>query len=157
MGMEKFFDITCRIGELRPSAVVLVATVRALKHHGGDVDGVLAEIEAGAANMARHIGIVRRFGLSAVVAVNKFAGDTDDELELVRRLAVAHGACAAEGNTACEDGGKGAGALAEAVVSAADEKSDFEYAYPLDAPIEENIRAIATKVYGADDVFLLKT
>src|SRR4029078_3905485 len=80
MGMEKFFDITCRIGELRPSAVVLVATVRALKHHGGDVDGALAEIEAGAATMARHIGIVRRFGLSAVVAVNKFAGDTDDEL-----------------------------------------------------------------------------
>jgi formate--tetrahydrofolate ligase len=157
MGMEKFFDITCRIGELRPSAVVLVATVRALKHHGGDVDGGLAEIEAGAANMARHIGIVRRFGLSAVVAVNKFAGDTDDELELVRRLAVEHGAYAAEVNTAFEDGGKGAGALAEAVVSAADEKSEFEYAYPLDAPIEEKIRAIATKVYGADDVFLLKT
>jgi formate--tetrahydrofolate ligase len=157
MGMEKFFDITCRIGDLRPSAVVLVATVRALKHHGGDVDGGSAEIELGAANMARHIGNVRRFGLDAVVAVNKFPGDTAEELELVRRLAVEHGAYAAEVNTAFEQGGKGATALAEAVVAAADEPNDFRYAYPLDAPIEEKIRAIATQVYGADDVFLLKT
>jgi formate--tetrahydrofolate ligase len=157
MGMEKFFDITCRIGDLRPSAVVLVATVRALKHHGGDVDGGSAEIELGAANMARHIGNVRRFGLDAVVAVNKFPGDSAEELELVRRLAVEHGAYAAEVNTAFEQGGKGATALAEAVVAAADEPNDFRYAYPLDAPIEEKIRAIATQVYGADDVFLLKT
>jgi formate--tetrahydrofolate ligase len=157
MGMEKFFDITCRIGDLRPSAVVLVATVRALKHHGGDVDGGSAEIELGAANMARHIGNVRRFGLDAVVAVNKFPGDSAEELELVRRLAVEHGAYAAEVNTAFEQGGKGSTALAEAVVAAADEPNDFRYAYPLDAPIEEKIRAIATQVYGADDVFLLKT
>jgi formate--tetrahydrofolate ligase len=156
MGMEKFFDITCRIGDLRPSAVVLVATVRALKHHGGDVDGGSAEIELGAANMARHIGNVRRFGLDAVVAVNKFPGDSAEELELVRRLAVEHGAYAAEVNTAFEQGGKGATALAEAVVAAADQPNDFRFAYPLDAPIEEKIRAIATQVYGADDVFLLK-
>ena len=76
MGMEKFFDITCRIGDLRPSAVVLVATVRALKHHGGNIDGGTAEIEEGAANLARHIGIVRHFGLQAVVGVNKFPTDT---------------------------------------------------------------------------------
>ena len=157
MGMEKFFDITCRIGGLRPSAVVLVATVRALKHHGGDVDGGSAELELGAENMARHIGNVRRFGLDAVVAVNKFPSDTAEELELVRRLAVEHGAYAAEVNTAFEQGGKGATALAEAVVAAADQPNDFRFAYPLDAPIEEKIRAIATQVYGADDVFLLKT
>jgi formyltetrahydrofolate synthetase len=157
MGMEKFLDITCRIGDIRPSAVVLVATVRALKHHGGDVDGGLAEIERGAANMARHIGIVRQFGLEAVVAVNKFPGDVPEELELVRRLAVEAGAYAAEVNTAFEQGGKGATALAEAVVAAADEPNDFHYAYPLDSPIEEKVRAIATRVYGADDVFLLKT
>ena len=157
MGMEKFFDITCRIGGLRPSAVVLVATVRALKHHGGDVDGGSAELELGAENMARHIGNVRRFGLDAVVAVNKFPSDTAEELELVRRLAVEHGAYAAEVNTAFEQGGKGATALAEAVVAAADQSNDFRFAYPLDAPIEEKIRAIATQVYGADDVFLLKT
>ena len=157
MGMEKFFDITCRIGGLRPSAVVLVATVRALKHHGGDVDGGSAELELGAENMGRHIGNVRRFGLDAVVAVNKFPSDTAEELELVRRLAVEHGAYAAEVNTAFEQSGKGATALAEAVVAAADQSNDFRFAYPLDAPIEEKIRAIATQVYGADDVFLLKT
>jgi formate--tetrahydrofolate ligase len=157
MGMEKFFDITCRIGGLRPSAVVLVATVRALKHHGGDVDGGNAELERGAANMERHIANIRRFGLDAVVAVNKFPGDTAEELGLVRRLAVDCGAYAAEVNTAFEQGGKGATALAEAVVAAADTPSDFGFAYPLDAPIEDKIRAIATRVYGADDVFLLKT
>src|SRR6185503_6661299 len=150
MGMEKFFDITCRIGGLRPSAVVLVAPVRALKQDGGSV-----ELELGAENMARHIGNVRRFGLDTVVAVNKFPSDTPEELELVRRLAVEHGAYAAEVNTAFEQGGKGATALAEAVVAAADQPNDFRFAYPLDAPIEEKIRAIATQVYGADDVVLL--
>ena len=157
MGMEKFFYITFCIGELRQSAVVLVATVRALKHHGGSIDGGMAEIERGAANMARHIGIVRHFGLQAVVGVNKFPTDTAKELELVKRLALEYGAYAAEVNTAFEDGGKGATALAEAVVAAADEPSDFRFAYPSDAPIAEKIRAIATNVYGADDVFLLKT
>ena len=157
MGMEKFFDITCRIGGLRPSAVVLVATVRALKHHGGDVDGGKAELEAGAANLARHIGIVRHFGLNAVVAVNRFASDTPAELELVRRLALEHGAYAAEVNSGFEEGGRGAVALAEAVVAAADEETDFRFAYAEDAPIEEKLRAIVTGVYGGEDVFLLKT
>jgi formyltetrahydrofolate synthetase len=157
MGMEKFFDITCRIGGLRPNAVVLVATVRALKHHGGNVDGGMSQIEGGAANLARHIGIVRHFGLEAVVAVNKFPTDTPEELELVKRLAVEHGAYAAEVNSAFEQGGQGATALAEAVVAAADEPNEFRFAYPYDAPIEEKIRAIATDIYGANDVFLLKT
>ena len=157
MGMEKFFDITCRIGGLRPSATVLVATVRALKHHGGKIDGGMAEIQGGAANLARHIGIIKHFGLNAVVAVNKFPTDTNDEVELVKRLALEHGAYAAEVNAGFEQGGKGATALAEAVVAAADEPNDFRFAYAYDAPIEEKIRAIATKVYGADDVFLLKT
>jgi formate--tetrahydrofolate ligase len=157
MGMEKFFDITCRIGGLRPNAVVLVATVRALKHHGGNVDGGMVQIEGGAANLARHIGIVRHFGLNAVVAVNKFPTDTPEELELVKRLAVEHGAYAAEVNSAFEQGGQGATALAEAVVAAADEPNEFRFAYPYDAPIEEKIRAIATDIYRANDVFLLKT
>jgi len=155
MGMEKFFDITCRVGDLRPSAVVLVATVKALKHHGGNIDGGLAEIESGAANMARHIGIVNGFGLQAVVGVNKFPTDTAEELELVRKLAVEHGAHAAEINTAFENGGQGALALAEAVVDAAEQPNSFQFAYPEDAPIEEKIRAIVQKVYGGDDVQLL--
>jgi formyltetrahydrofolate synthetase len=155
LGMEKFFDITCRIGDLRPSAVVLVASVRALKHHGGDIQGGLAEIETGAANLARHIGIVNGFGLQAVVGVNKFPTDTQDELDLVKRLAVEHGAYAAEINTAFEEGGKGAVALAEAALAAAEEPNSFDFTYPADAPIEEKIRSIATKVYGADGVDLL--
>lgn len=155
MGMEKFFDITCRIGDLRPDAVVLVATVRALKHHAGNIDGGSAEIEVGAQNLARHIANVNGFGLQAVVAVNRFPTDTDDELELVRKLALEHGAYAAEINEAFERGGEGATALAEAVVEAAEQPSTFEFAYSLDAPIEEKIRLIATRAYGAEGVGLL--
>ena len=155
LGMEKFFDITCRIGDLRPSAVVLVASIKALKHHAGRPDGGLDAIEEGAQNLARHIGIINGFGLQAVVGVNKFPSDTQDELDLVRRLALEHGAYAAEINTAFEHGGDGATALAEAVVGAAEQPNDFRFAYEIDAPIEEKIRAIATKVYGADDAVLL--
>ena len=154
MGMEKFFDIVCRAGGLRPNAVVLVATVKALEHHGGAPDGGLAAVEVGAANLARHLGIVRQFGLNAVVAVNRFPGDADDEIELVRALALEQGAYAAEVNNAFEEGGAGAAALAEAVVAAADEPNEFDYVYPLDAPIEVKIEAIATRVYGADGIFL---
>jgi formate--tetrahydrofolate ligase len=156
MGMEKFFDIVCRVGELRPNAVVLVATAKALKHHGGDPDGGAEAIEAGAANLARHIGVVREFGITPVVAVNRFAGDTMEEVELVRRLALEQGAFACEMNDAVEKGGKGATALAEAVVAAADEPSTFDFVYPLDAPIEKKIEAIATRVYGADGILLAK-
>jgi formate--tetrahydrofolate ligase len=155
MGMEKFFDITCRMGGLRPSAVVLVATVRALKHHGGDVEGGMAELEAGAANLARHIAIVNEFGLQAVVGVNRFPTDTDEELDAVRKLALEQGAYAAEVNESFQRGGDGAIALAEAAVDAADQPTDFRFAYEADAPIEEKIRLIATKVYGADGVELL--
>ena len=154
MGMEKFFDIVCRAGALRPNAVVLVATVRALKHHGGAPEGGIEALEVGAANLARHLGIVREFGLNAVVAVNRFPGDVDEEIERVRALALEQGAYAAEVNNAFEEGGAGAAALAEAVVAAADEPSSFEYVYPLDAPIEAKIEAIATRVYGADGIFL---
>ena len=155
MGMEKFFDITCRIGDLRPDAVVLVATVRALKHHAGDPDGGLDAIEIGAENLARHIGIVNGFGLQAVVAVNRFPTDTDEELEVVRKLALERGAYAAEVNEAFGRGGEGATALAEAVIDAAEQPADFEFAYPLDAPIAEKVDLIATKVYGADGAELL--
>jgi len=157
MGMEKFFDIVCRAGDLKPNAVVLVATVKALKHHAGDPDGGTKAIEIGAANLARHVGIVREFGVNPVVAINRFPGDTTEEIELVRKLAVEQGAYAAEVNDAFEQGGAGAAALAEAVVAAADEPSNFDYIYPIDAPIEQKIEAIAKRVYGADGIFLLKT
>jgi formyltetrahydrofolate synthetase len=155
MGMEKFFDIVCRVGDLRPNAVVLVATVKALKHHADDPDGSLDAIERGAANLLRHLGIVGEFGLRAVVAINRFPGDTEEEIEVVRRLALEAGAYAAEVNEAFERGGDGAAALAEAVVAAADEPSSFEFLYPLDATIEQKIEAIARRAYGADGIELL--
>ena len=157
MGMEKFFNIVCRAGKLSPSAVVLVATAKALKHHGGDPDGGLEAIERGAANLRRHLEIVAGFGLRAVVAVNRFPGDSDAEVELVRRLALEHGAHAAELNEAFERGGEGAAALAEAVVDAAELANAFEYTYSLEAPIEAKIEAIATRVYGAGRVVFLQT
>jgi formate--tetrahydrofolate ligase len=157
MGMEKFFHIVCRAGGLKPNAVVLVATVKALKHHAGDPDGGLDAIEIGAANLARHLGIVREFGVNPVVAINRFPGDTTEEIELVRKLALEQGAYAAEVNNGFSEGGAGAAALAEAVVAAADEPSNFDFLYPIDAPIEQKIEAIAKRVYGADGIFLLKT
>ncbi|MGH3093750.1 MAG: formate--tetrahydrofolate ligase, partial [Gaiellaceae bacterium] len=155
MGMEKFLDIVCRIGGLSPSAVVLVATVRALKHHGGDPEGGVEAVERGAANLHRHLGIVREFGLRAVVAVNRFPGDSDEELEVVRTLALEYGAHAAELNEAFERGGEGAADLAEAVADAADQPSSFSPIYQLEAPIDEKVEAICTRVYGADGVVFL--
>ena len=155
MGMEKFLDIVCRIGGLSPSAVVLVATARALKHHGGDPDGGVEAIESGSANLQRHLGIVAEFGLKAVVAVNRFPGDTDEEVETVRRLALEYGAHAAELNEAFERGGEGAAGLAEAVVDAASQPSSFDFIYRLDAPIDQKVEAICKRVYGADGVVFL--
>jgi formyltetrahydrofolate synthetase len=161
MGMEKFFDVVCRAGRLRPSAVVLVVTVRALKHHGG-LEGErpaehgqeVAAIEAGAANLRRHLGIVREFGLPCVVAVNRRPGDSEEELTLVRRLALAGGAFAAEVNEGFERGGEGATALAGAVVEATEQPSDFSFIYDDRDSIAEKIHAVATRVYGAEGVFL---
>jgi formate--tetrahydrofolate ligase len=160
MGMEKFMDIVCRVGEVRPSAVVLVATVRALKHHGGVEDDprvdrarALAAVSIGAENLRRHLGIVREFGLPCVVAVNRRPGDTDEEVELVRTMALEHGAFAAEANEGFEKGGEGAAALARAVADACEQPSEFRFMYEEDEPIADKIRAIATRVYGARDVF----
>jgi hypothetical protein len=155
MGMEKFLDIVCRVGGLQPNAVVLVATVRALKHHGAVEDDPrvdrarsLAAIAIGAENLRRHLEIVREFGLPCVVAVNRRPGDTDEEVELVRTLALEHGAFAAEVNEGFERGGEGAAALAQAVAA-----SEFRFMYEEGDSIEDKIRAIATRVYGARDVF----
>ena len=159
MGMEKLFNIVCRNGGIRPSAVVLVATVRALKHHGGIEDDPrvdhargLAAIAIGAANLHRHLGIVRGFGLPCVVAVNRRPGDTDDEVELVRSLALEGGAVAAEINDGFARGGEGAAELAEAVAAAAEQQSEFKLTYEDDDPIDVKIRKVATQVYGAKDV-----
>jgi formyltetrahydrofolate synthetase len=148
------------VGGLQPSAVVLVATVRALKHHGEVEDDPrvdrarsLAAIAIGAENLRRHLEIVREFGLPCVVAVNRRPGDTDEEVELVRTLALEHGAFAAEVNEGFERGGEGAAALAQAVAEACEQPSEFRFMYEEDDSIEDKIRAIATRVYGARDVF----
>jgi formate--tetrahydrofolate ligase len=159
MGMEKFFDIVCRKGGLQPSAVVLVATVRALKHHGGleddprvDAKEALAAVEEGAANLRRHLGIVKTFGLPCVVAVNRRPGDTDEEVELVKKLALEGGAFGAEVNDGFSRGGEGVTELAEAVADACEQPNDFGFIYDDDDSIEEKICKVARKVYGAQDV-----
>ena len=135
MGMEKFFDIVCRFGELTPSAVVLVTTVRAIKHHGGveddprvDRSQALRAIEVGMANVRRHLGIIAEFGMPAVVAVNRRPGDTNEEVELVKRLALEAGAFGAEANEGFAKGGAGAAELAEAVVEACEQPNDVQAA-----------------------------
>jgi formyltetrahydrofolate synthetase len=140
---------------------VLVATVRALKHHGGieddprvGRDAGIAAIEAGAANMRRHLGIVREFGLPCVVAVNRRPGDTDEELALVKQLALEGGAFAAEINEGFERGGPGAASLAEAVVDACEQPNEFGFVYQDQDSIKSKITAVATRVYKAKDVFL---
>jgi formate--tetrahydrofolate ligase len=161
MGMEKLFDIVCRVAGLTPSCVVLVCTVRALKHHGGAEDDPradhaqgLAAVETGMANLRRHLGIVREFGLPCVVAVNRRPGDTDDEVELVRRLSMEAGAHAAEVNEGFARGGEGAADLARAVVDACEQPSSFQPLYRDEDTVVEKIEAVATRVYGARDVYL---
>ncbi|MFZ0039673.1 MAG: formate--tetrahydrofolate ligase [Solirubrobacteraceae bacterium] len=161
MGMEKFFDIVCRFGKLTPSAAVVVTTVRAIKHHAGldddprvDRSGSLNAIEVGFANVRRHLGTVRAFGVPAVVAVNRRPGDTNEEVELVKRLALEGGAFAAEANEGFTKGGAGAADLAEAVVAASDQPNTFHQLYQDDEPIQDKIETLARKVYGARDVYL---
>jgi formate--tetrahydrofolate ligase len=160
MGMEKFFDIVCRVGGLRPSAVVLVVTVRALEHHGG-LDGEHADerdrfaaIEAGAANLRRHLAIVGEFGLPCVVAINRRPGDSDEQLALVKRLALDGGAFAAEVNEGFERGGAGATELAGAVVEACEQPGDFKLIYDDEDSIAAKIDAVAKRVYNAAQVSL---
>jgi formyltetrahydrofolate synthetase len=155
MGMEKFLDIVCRLGNLAPSAVVVVTTCRALKHHAEDPEGGLDAIERGSANLERHVGIVKEFGLEPVVAVNRRSEDTDEECELARRLALEYGAFGAELNEAFAKGGEGAIELAEAVAGAVERPNAFAPLYQPDEPIADKIEKIATRVYGARDVTFL--
>jgi methylenetetrahydrofolate dehydrogenase (NADP+) / methenyltetrahydrofolate cyclohydrolase / formyltetrahydrofolate synthetase len=165
IGMEKFFDIKCRYSGLIPNVVVLVATVRALKMHGGGpkvvagkplapeyTDENLVLLKAGLANMQVHIKNALRFGIPVVVAVNSFASDTPAEVEMVRKAAVEAGAEDAVVARHWMEGGAGAVALGEAVVKAAEKPSNFQFLYPLELPIKEKIEIICKEIYGADGV-----
>ncbi|MGL1891536.1 MAG: formate--tetrahydrofolate ligase [Spirochaetaceae bacterium] len=165
IGMEKFFDIKCRQSGLVPDAVVLVATVRALKMHGGgptvtpgrDLDIVYKEehlelLTEGCQNMAAHINIAKKFGIPVVVAINQFHTDTAAELELVRKLAKEAGAYDAVVTNHWAEGGDGSKELAKVVVEACDHEKDFKFLYSLDLSIKEKIETLAREVYGADGV-----
>uniref|UniRef100_A0A452S6Z9 C-1-tetrahydrofolate synthase, cytoplasmic n=1 Tax=Ursus americanus TaxID=9643 RepID=A0A452S6Z9_URSAM len=170
IGMEKFFNIKCRYSGLRPHVVVLVATVRALKMHGGGptvriessknliLSSALKNlelVEKGFSNLRKQIENARMFGVPVVVAVNAFKTDSEAELDLVSRLAKEHGAFDAVKCTHWAEGGKGALALAQAVQRAAQAPSSFQLLYDLKLPVEDKIRIIAQKIYGADDIELL--
>ena len=160
LGAEKFLDIKCRMADIRPSAVVIVTTVRALKHHGGVSKADLgtenlSALEKGLPNLLQHVeNITKGFGLPAVVAINRFPTDTEAELKLVedkcRQLGV---------NVALSEvwgkGGEGGIALAEEVVRLCEEPNDFHFTYELDCSIREKLQAIAQKIYHADDVKFL--
>jgi formyltetrahydrofolate synthetase len=165
IGMEKFFNIKCRYSGLIPSVVVLVATVRALKMHGGGpkvvagkpLDTAYTEenldlLRAGLGNLEAHIKNALSFGIPVVVAVNSFATDTDAEVELVRQAAIAAGAEDAAVSRHWMEGGEGAVALAEAVVRAAEKPSNFQFLYPLDISIKDKIETVCKEIYGADGV-----
>ncbi|MFN2125086.1 MAG: formate--tetrahydrofolate ligase [Candidatus Promineifilaceae bacterium] len=165
IGMEKFFDIKCRYSELIPDAVVLVATIRALKMHGGGprvvpgkpLDQAYKEenlelLEAGLANLGVHIRNAKKYGIPVVVAINKFTEDTAAEIDLIREYAISQGAETAVMTDHWTNGGDGAVELAEAVVAACEKPSDFKFLYPLDIPIKEKIEIIAKEIYQAGSV-----
>ena len=165
IGMEKFFNIKCRYSGLIPNVVVLVATVRALKMHGGGpkvmagkpLDAAYTEenldlLRAGLGNMKAHIKNALKFGIPVVVAVNSFKDDTEAEVELVRQAALDAGAEDAQVSRHWMEGGAGAVALGEAVVKACEKPVDFKFLYPLDYSIKEKIETICKEIYGADGV-----
>jgi formate--tetrahydrofolate ligase len=164
IGFEKFCDLKCRYSGIKPNAAVIVATIRALKCHGGAPIPVpgrpipeeykqenLDWVENGCANLLQHINIVKQAGINPVVCLNAFSGDTSKEVEVVKRLVTAAGA-----RFACshhwEKGGDGALELADAVIEACNEPNDFKCLYDLDMPMGQRIELIAKNVYGADGV-----
>jgi formyltetrahydrofolate synthetase len=165
IGMEKFFNIKCRYSGLIPNCVVLVATIRALKMHGGGPKVVagaplapeyteenLELLEKGCANLEKHIGNARSFGVPVVVAINRFKDDTDAEVEVVRRVAKAAGAEDAVMSNHWADGGAGAVELGKAVMAACNQPSNFQFLYPVENSIKAKIETIAREMYGAAGV-----
>jgi formate--tetrahydrofolate ligase len=160
LGAEKFLDIKCRMAGITPSAVVVVATVRALKHHGGVAKADLGNenleaLEKGLPNLLQHVeNITQVYGLPAVVAINRFPTDTEAELKLVEDKCKELGV-----NVALSEvwgkGGDGGIELAKEVVRLCEEPNNFKQAYELDLGIEDKIRAIAQKIYRADDITIL--
>ncbi|GAA5968753.1 hypothetical protein JCM3765_000856 [Sporobolomyces pararoseus] len=165
IGMEKFCNIKCRKSGLHPNAVVLVATIRALKMHGGGPDVTpgkplpevylnenLEILEKGCSNLAKHIENAKKLGIKVIVAVNRFTADTPAEIALVEKEALAAGADAAVACNNWAEGGKGAIDLGKAVIEACSSPNPFKFLYDLELPIKEKIEIIAKEMYGADGV-----
>jgi formyltetrahydrofolate synthetase len=165
MGMEKFMDIKCRTSGLDPDCVVLVATVRAIKTHGGGPRVVagrpldkayteenLSLLRAGLPNLVAHIANAKRFGVPVVVAINSFPTDSWAEINLIKEASLKAGASDAVLAKHWAEGGAGATELAEAVVTACEEPSEFAYLYPLHMPIRQKIEIICRDIYGAGEV-----
>ena len=165
IGAEKFFNIKCRYSGLKPDACVIVATIRALKSHSGKyrivagkalppemLENNVGDVEAGASNLRKQIENIRLHGVTPVVAINAFETDHPEEIEAVKRIAIESGALGAAPSTHWADGGKGAIELAELVIAAADQPSEFKFLYDLDMPIKSKIETIAKKIYGAENV-----
>jgi formate--tetrahydrofolate ligase len=164
IGFEKFWNVKCRMSGLVPNVSVIVATIRALKMHGGGPKVVpgrplpdeytrenLALLEKGIENLIHHIGIVKKAGINPVVCINSFYTDTPDEIKLVRRLVEEAGArCAVSEHWL--KGGEGALELADAVIDACNDPVDFKFLYPLEMPLRQRVEIIAREVYGADGV-----
>ncbi|OGE18849.1 formate--tetrahydrofolate ligase [Candidatus Daviesbacteria bacterium RIFCSPLOWO2_02_FULL_41_8] len=168
LGAEKFMDIKCRASGLRPDAVVVVATIRALKMHSGKFKviagkpldpGLIQEdldaVRKGCENLEKQIENMRYFGVPVVVALNRFATDTNAEIELVKKISLKAGAFSACTSDIHAKGGSGGIEMAEAVVKASEQPNNFKFLYPLEAPIKEKIETIAKKIYGADGVTYL--
>lgn len=156
LGAEKFLDIKCRLAKLNPSAVVIVATIRALKQHGGiELENLKEEnveaMLAGCENLAKHIDTIKQFGLPYIVAINEFATDTPSEIEALENWCKENGHPMSLSQVWAK-GGEGAIDLAQKVVSLCDQENNFAPLYPLEDSIEEKIETIAKKVYGADGV-----
>jgi formate--tetrahydrofolate ligase len=165
IGAEKFFNIKCRYSGLKPDACVIVATIRALKSHSGKykivagkalppemLENNVGDVEAGAANLRKQIENVKIHGVTPVVAINAFETDHSEEIEAVKRIAVESGALGAAVSRHWAEGGKGALELAEMVIEAANQPSEFKFLYDLNQPIKNKIETIATKIYGAENV-----
>ena len=157
LGAEKFFDLKCRMAGLTPSAVVVVATVRALKMHGGLAKNLLAEqnisaLEKGVPNLLRHVSNVRDvFGLPCVVAINRFPTDTDEEIEFITEKCKELGVNVVLSNVWAE-GGKGGETLAKEVVKLCEQPNNFKFAYDGDLPLKQKIEAVVTKIYRGKGV-----
>jgi len=156
LGAEKFFDLKCRYSGMKPNAVVLVATIRALKNHGGVAKDKLGEpnmaaLEKGAENLEKHLENLNLFGVPVVVALNEFPGDRPEEIEMVKSKCAALGADMAVSRV-WREGGQGGEELARKVIAAAEKETEFKLLYDLEMPIKDKIETICLRIYGADGV-----